>query len=66
MPAGFKGRALTVFNNIAAAHPDADANTLWTLLKTQLFNHAHVERQREALVPSRACREIFMLIVRRG
>jgi len=48
MPAGFKGRALTVFNNIAAAHPDADANTLWTLLKTQLFNHAHVEPHREA------------------
>ncbi|KAJ8903957.1 hypothetical protein NDN08_000488 [Rhodosorus marinus] len=43
MSAGFKGGALTIFNNIAATNMDADANTLWTLLKAQLFNHALVK-----------------------
>jgi len=48
MSAGFKGKALTIFNNISAANLDADGDTLWTLLKRQLFNHAHVESHREA------------------
>ncbi|KAJ8904806.1 hypothetical protein NDN08_001321 [Rhodosorus marinus] len=46
--AGSKGRCTAIFNNIALANLDADAATLWTLLKAQLFNQAHVERQREA------------------
>uniref|UniRef100_A0A7S0BEJ8 Uncharacterized protein n=1 Tax=Rhodosorus marinus TaxID=101924 RepID=A0A7S0BEJ8_9RHOD len=58
MSAGFKGGALTIFNNIAVSHLDADAKSLWTLLGKQLFNHAHVDTiaRRLRIAPGRRAR----------
>mmetsp|Transcript_7288 Transcript_7288/g.10881 ORF Transcript_7288/g.10881 Transcript_7288/m.10881 type:complete len:80 (-) Transcript_7288:4190-4429(-) len=44
---GFMAGALTVFNDVAMRYPNQTGEELWDLLQAQLFNNAHVERQRD-------------------
>jgi len=56
MSPGFRSRGPGHVYQSAVANPDADATTLWPLVKARQFNHAHAERQREPL------REVLLAI----